>query len=254
MQDNILKIDIEPQYRVSDTGTSDGTQIKFFYTGKWYKIDRYGGEGICEELVSKVLELSDYAPDKYVTYRRVMINGEPGCVSDNFLQDDEFFVTFYRLHMNIKGNDPAELTSRMDYDDAIDYMIDFIKANTGVDVTSYLADIFTLDALILNEDRHYNNLGLIFNGKDYRCAPIFDNGKSLFVGNAYYDPLKSMADNRKKAFAKAFSGSFEINRRYLEKYSSFTPNIKHIKMYLETQDLKDDSIYSRLYKLCNTAY
>ncbi len=249
---NIPKIEINPQYLITDTGTSDGTQIKYCYEGKWYKVDRYGGEGVCEELASKILELSDYDPAKYVCYNRIIINDSPGCVSDSFLRDNEYFITFYRLHMNIKGDDPAVLTSRMDYDDAIGYMIDFLKTHAGVDVSSYLADIFTLDALILNEDRHFNNLGLIYNGKEYRCAPIFDNGKSLFVGNSYYDPLKSMADNRKNAFAKAFCGSFEINKKYLEKHTTLQLNRDRILKYLEGYDLHSDNPYSRLYKMCRS--
>ena len=65
------EITIGPEYLVTDTGTSDGTQIKYFYNGKWYKVDRYGGEGACEELASKIMELSGLNKDKYNIYSRL---------------------------------------------------------------------------------------------------------------------------------------------------------------------------------------
>lgn len=37
--------------------------------------------------------------------------------------------------------------------------------------------------IILNEDRHLNNLALIFDGNSFKPSPIFDNGLSLFTGN-----------------------------------------------------------------------
>ncbi len=243
-------ISIDNRYLITDSGTSDGTQIKYNYQNKWYKIDRYGGEGICEELVSKVLEISDYNADEYVKYNSIRINDENGCVSENFLSNGETFLTIYRLHFNILGKDPAVVTSAMDYDDAIEYIIDFVKKNTKVDISTYLANTFALDALILNEDRHFNNLGLIYDGAKFRPAPIFDNGKSLFIGNNKYDKNKKMSENKSKAFAKAFSGSFELNRSYLESKATFKPDISAIKQYLKTQNIKADNVYSRLYKLC----
>lgn len=243
------KVSIDSRFLVTDTGTSDGTQIKYYCGNKWYKIDRYGGEGLCEELASHIFKLSDFDPNEYVDYKGVIINEENGCMSDSFLKDDEDFITFYRLHSNITGKDPASVTATMDYDDSIEYIINFIKKNTKVDVTTYLANTFTLDALILNEDRHFNNLGLIYDGTKFRTAPIFDNGKSLFIGNKKYDPNKGIAENKKKAFAKAFSGSFELNRSYLESKATFNPDIKAIQKFLNKKNLGEDNIYSRLSKL-----
>ena len=244
------EIHIDPEYLVTDSGTSDGTQIKFYYKNKWYKIDRYGGEGECEELISKILKLCNYPEDKYVHYKQVTINGLSGCVSDNFLSDNERFITLYRLHFNTIGTDPAIITSKMDHDDAINYMIDFVLNQTGLDISEYLADTFLLDSLILNEDRHFNNLGLIFDGTEYRTAPIFDNGMSLFIGNTKYNSLKPMIENKKHSFAKAFSGSFTLNRDYLSEYATFSLDINKIEKYLQTRDLSADTVYSRLAKLC----
>lgn len=246
----VPEITIDSMYLYDESGTSDGTQIKYFFENRWYKVDRYGGEGICEELVSNVLKICGMDKSSYVSYKRIIINGSDGCVSNNFLSDGEFFVSLYRLHSNIVGTDPARITAGMDYDDAIRYIIDFVKKHAGINITEYLANTFVIDALILNDDRHFNNLGIISNGSDYRIAPIFDNGKSLFIGNERYRASNPMKDNKKIAFAKAFSGSFELNRSFLQEYATFAPDYSAIMDYLKTKDLKGDNVYSRLYKLC----
>ena len=218
----LQEITINEEFAIADKGTSDGTQIKYFKDNKWYKLDRYGGEGEAEEIASTILRLSGYPAKKYVSYKQLLINGQPGCVSKNFLRENEQFITLYRLYMNITGRDLAAATEKMDYDDAIEFVITFVLDSTGVDLHEYLADIFTLDELILNDDRHFNNLGLLFDGESFRPAPIFDNGKSLHIGN------------NGKAFAKAFSGSFSLNRAYLENFATLTLNRPAILSYLDT--------------------
>ena len=243
------EINIDNRYMYTESGTSDGTQIKYLYDNRWYKIDRYGWEGAAEELASVILRLSGLSKDRYVEYEQIIINGDPGCVSDSFIKDSEMFVSIYRLYSNITGRDPATITASMDYDEAINHILEFVLKYTNVDIAEYLADTFTLDALILNEDRHFNNLGLIFDGTNYRPAPIFDNGKSLFIGNDHYDPDRPIATNKRSAFAKAFSGSFEQNRRYLSNHATFKPDLEAITQYLKTQDLSSDTVYSRLHAL-----
>ena len=140
----------------------------------------------------------------------------------------------------------------MDYDEAIDYVLEFMDKNAKVDLREYLANTFAVDALILNEDRHFNNLGLIYDGKRFRPAPIFDNGKSLFVGNKRYSQEKAMTENKKKAFAKAFSGSFDLNDSYLRKYRSFEFDYDRIESFLREKISGEDTVYDRLYSLIGT--
>ena len=237
----LQEITLESEYVITDHGTSDGTQVKYFKDRHWYKLDRYGGEGEAEEVASDILTLSGFPKKKFVTYQQILINGQKGCVSKNFLKPDEQFVTFYRLFFNMKGRDLATVTSRMDYDDAIEFVLSFVRDATGLDVREYLANTFTLDALILNEDRHFNNMGIIFDGEAFREAPIFDNGKSFFIGNPKYKPEKPFAKNRAKAFAKAFSGSFDLNRKYLQDYATLRIKKGQILRYVdEHPDLADN--------------
>ena len=215
---------ISDSYLVRTSGTSDGTQDKYFKDNKWFKLDRYGNEGLAEYTASQILKLSGIFSKDYVEYTPCLINGKPGCYSTNFLSENESFITLYRLYKNVTGRDLATVCSKMDYDDGIDYVINFVKEQTGVDIQEYLANTFILDEIILNEDRHFNNLGIIYNETDFRTAPIFDNGKSFLIGN-----------KRGSAYAKIFSPNFSINSEYLSKYAT-------LKISKNVLEQLDDSI------------
>ncbi|MBR4600363.1 MAG: hypothetical protein IKO39_09990 [Treponema sp.] len=54
----IEEFSIDDAYLVRTSGTSDGTQDKYFKDNLWFKLDRYGGEGLAETAVSKILYAS----------------------------------------------------------------------------------------------------------------------------------------------------------------------------------------------------
>lgn len=63
----------------------------------------------------------------------------------------------------------------------IEAVIDFYKS-LGDSYYQELLDMLVFDAIILNEDRHFGNFGLLIDNKTntiIKCAPIFDNGLSL---------------------------------------------------------------------------
>lgn len=215
---------IDDEYLIRTSGTSDGTQDKFFKDGFWFKLDRYGGEGIAETAASIILKESGFSPSLFVEYFPCVVNGKNGCYSRNFLKDDESFITFYRLYKNVTGHDLAQVCAKMDYDDAIEYVINFVKQQTNLDIHEYLANTFALDRVILNEDRHFNNLGVIYDSTGFSTAPIFDNGKSFLIGNKRAIEKDNLQDKIKTAYSKAFSPSFELNYKYLKEYCTLMIN------------------------------
>lgn len=65
----------------------------------------------------------------------------------------------------------------------IDAVSDYYK-ELGEACYEEFASMLVFDALIYNEDRHYGNFGLLrdnHTGRYMGCAPIFDNGYSLFA-------------------------------------------------------------------------
>ena len=220
---------IADDFLVRTSGTSDGTQDKYYKDGLWFKLDRYGGEGLAETAASLLLKESGLNQKAFVEYKPCLINGKTGCYSKDFLSNNESFITLYRLYKNVTGRDLATVCSKMDYDDAIEYVINFVKQQTKLDIREYLANTFLLDMLILNEDRHFNNLGIIYDGTKFACAPIFDNGKSFLIGNQRAKNFNILEEKITTAYAKAFSPSFKTNYKYLKKNCTLKINSEAIK-------------------------
>ena len=184
----------------------------------WFKLDRYGGEGIAETVASIILKHSGLDSDEFVEYHPCLINGKQGCYSKNFLSKNDSFITLYRLYKNVTGKDLAAVTARMDFDDAIEYVLNFVKTQTNLDLHKYIANNLTLDRIILNDDRHFNNLGVLFNESEFLPAPIFDNGKSFLIGNKNATNKTKLEEKIACSYSKCFNPSYEINLKYLKSW------------------------------------
>lgn len=203
------------EYIVQQDGTSEGTQIKYRKGKYWYKKDNHGKEGLAEYLVSHLLTFSDLDRSEYIVYEKGYINDFTGCRSENFLKDGEELVTFYRLYYNEFGKDLSKVLVSMEtMEERIEYTMHFILQICGLDVADYLKKIFTLDMLILNEDRHLNNLAVVFRGNRFTTAPIFDNGISLLTANQSVNWHFPMDENVKRVVARPFCGSHEKMFQY----------------------------------------
>lgn len=225
---------ISKDYIVMQGGTSEGTQIKYRKDGFWYKKDNRGQEGLAEYLVSGLLAYSSLNSAEYVEYEQGTINDEHGCRSRDFLRPDEELVTFYRLYYNEMGKDLSDVIGRMDeMKERIDYVTDFIRRSCNLDVREYLSKILTLDMLVLNEDRHLNNLAVILKGNEFIPAPIFDNGVSLLTANVSVNWHLGMEENVKRIIARPFAGSHESMVEYLG--MGFSLNCAAVLRWLETE-------------------
>lgn len=204
------------EYMVFQNGSSEGTQVKFRKDNFWYKKDSQGNEGLAEYLASGVLRYSNLKKNEFVEYEMGMINGKGGCRSRNFLSNGWSVITFYRLYYNEFGKNLAEVIAGFDsMEERIEYVIRFIKQSCGLDVRDYLKKTLTLDMLILNEDRHLNNLAVIFAEDHFKIAPVFDNGISLLTANKSVNWKFGLEDNVKRVIARPFCGSHEKMVRYL---------------------------------------
>lgn len=215
----MFDIKITDDFLVDTQGTSDGTQLKFYKDGYWYKEDNEGCEGEVEYFVSNLLTFSNLNAEEYVVYEQGKINGRSGCRSKTFLKAEESFITLERLHQNVTGIPLFERIKRMNgIKESAQYVIDFFKQTVGLDLTYYFKKVFTLDYIVLNEDRHFHNLGIIMDGVGrYRVAPIFDNGKSLLNCNPSINRDKPIKENVERVTARPFSGSHKVMFEYFGK-------------------------------------
>lgn len=247
----MFNVKISDDFLVDTEGTSDGTQLKFFKDGYWYKGDNEGCEGEVEYLVSKLLTFSTLKPKEYVVYEQGKINGKLGCRSKTFLSPTQSFVTLERLHGNVTGVPLFEKIKEFNgIEGKAAYVIGFCKQTVGLDLTDYFRKVFTLDYIVLNEDRHFHNLGIIMNADgSYKPAPIFDNGKSLLNCNPSINRDLPMEENVKRVVARPFSGSHKAMYEYFGKGFDID-NEKALK-WLETEP---NSFYKKVmvYRLKET--
>ncbi|MBP3921105.1 MAG: hypothetical protein J6D28_06040 [Bacilli bacterium] len=96
-----------------------------------------------------------------------------------FIDTNTELITAYQIRNNMKKNDNIE-----DYED----YVKILEKNGIKDARIKLENMYILDFLIMNEDRHLNNFGIIRDVNTLKwldVAPIFDNGMALNVD--YYN-------------------------------------------------------------------
>lgn len=204
--------------------TSKGNQPKWHINNKWYKADHMGYEALAEYVVSELLKKSNI--HNFVVYDLVEIKYDNkisnGCVSDNFREDYEMLVPIEKLHRQYFGKGLADvLSDKESIEDKIKYTVNFIEKITGLEnVGEYFATVLAVDAFFLNEDRHTNNIAVIRNEKtkNYRFAPIFDNGLSLLSDTNDYILDCDVYENIKKVNAKPFDRSFDEQLNAVEEF------------------------------------
>ena len=113
----------------------------------------------------------DYSID---TYKDIVVSKCP-C----FINKDTELITCHQIRSDMKRHNDIN-----DYEEYIK-----VLENHGIkDARIKLENMFILDFLIMNEDRHLNNFGIIRDVNTLKwidVAPIFDNGQSLNI--EYYD-------------------------------------------------------------------
>ena len=105
-------------------------------------------------------------------------NDENVVVIRDFLGENETFVPFNGVGDSSLEQDKEKY--QYSYEDIIDMLQDNIKLTNVEQTIDLFWDMFIVDALIANFDRHGSNWGFIKKDNKYRLSPIFDNGSSLF--------------------------------------------------------------------------
>ena len=170
-----------------------------------------------------------HVPYTLATYKNMVVS-KCHC----FITPDTELITAYQIKNNMKRYDSVE-----DYEAYIQKLED-----EGInDARTKMENMYILDFLIMNEDRHLNNFGIIRDVNTLKwldVAPIFDNGQSLNIldydedeivtsgqGRLFYE-LKSFDDiikvvrNLKRINIEAIEDIPEEFEQLLHKYQSIT--------------------------------
>ena len=195
--------------------SSKGDQSKWRVGDKWVKQNTRGYEGQAEVLASLVLAHSTLQEKDYVNYTPceiILPDGDTsiGCYSHDFrgkLQE----VTLERLfEANFTSTAPTLNDKSLSTSEKFEQILQQVQEFTGLDVRLEIAQLLAFDALILNEDRHTNNILFLYNPveKSWQLAPIFDNGLSLLSDEKDYVQCKPLTILKRKVKAKPFNSSF----------------------------------------------
>lgn len=96
-----------------------------------------------------------------------------------FINKETELITCHQIRNNMERHNNIN-----DYEDYINLLQENGIKNARIE----MENMYILDFLIMNEDRHLNNFGIIRNVDTLKwisCAPIYDNGQNLNI--EYYD-------------------------------------------------------------------
>lgn len=171
----------------------------------------------------------------HVEYKLDIINGKPVSKCACFINKNTEIVTAYQiLYNNIKEECK---------DSAYQIYIKLLEEEKIENVREKLENMYILDFLIMNEDRHLNNFGIIRDVNTLKwldVAPIFDNGQSLNLpyynddevivsgeGRLFYnvekfDNIISVVEDFKRLDISKLDGIVEEFSELLHKYQNIT--------------------------------
>ena len=182
----------------------------------------------------------NHVPYTIDTYKDIVVSKCP-C----FINKDTELITTYQ----IKNSE-----TRYDTNEDYETFVALLEKRGITDARIKLENMYILDFLIMNEDRHLNNFGIIRDVNTLEwldVAPIFDNGQSLNInyydedeviisghGRLFYelkpfDEIIKLVKNPKRIDITKLDGVVEEFDELLHKYQ----NITHMS-------------YKRIYRLC----
>ncbi|WP_246589748.1 hypothetical protein [Desertibacillus haloalkaliphilus] len=210
---------------------------------KWIKENTRGYENMAEYVSFLILKNSTLPKNSFVSYTPCLIEKHDGtwtegCYSKDFrgsLQE----VTLERLfEAHFETTDEILTNVRYSTADKFNAIMDKIHDFTGVNVSHQVAQMLAFDAFILNEDRHTNNILLLFDPlkETWQLAPIFDHGLSLLSDIKDYPLNKPMSILKRKVKSKPFNSSFT---KQLDLYQG-EPFIKRSALLKDLEDVPYD--------------
>ena len=145
-------------------------------------------------------------------------HGENVVAIRDFLGEDEVFVPFNGLGDSSLEQDKEKY--QYSYDDIIAMLKENIKLTDVEQTIDLFWDMFIIDALIANFDRHGSNWGFIKKDNKYRLSPIFDNGSSLFPQLNTDEKIDQVLNNQEEINMRIYK--FPTSQvKYKEKKSSY---------------------------------
>lgn len=110
---------------------------------------------------------------EHVPYTIIWIDNKPYSVCEDFVTKDTELISAWRV---------LQLRQKENHESCYLHYVNICK-ELGIDIVPALDRMIVLDYIIANEDRHFNNFGLLRDANTLEwigAAPIFDSGTSLW--------------------------------------------------------------------------
>ena len=161
---------------VSPDNTSDGNLQK-----RWKIIDgkrcllKSGSTPFRQQPFNEVIAtlIMNKLGIEHVPYTITWIDNKPYSVCENFVTKDTELISAWRV---------LQLRQKENHESSYLHYVNICK-KLGVNIVPALDRMIVLDYIIANEDRHFNNFGLLRDANTLEwigAAPIFDSGTSLW--------------------------------------------------------------------------
>ena len=112
------------------------------------------------------------------------------------------FVPFNEVGESTLDQDKE--TYQYDYQDIMQMLRDNSKLTNVEETVSAFWEVYIVDALLGNFDRHGANWGFIKEKNKYTLAPVFDNGSSLFPNLVDEDEMKQIITSNEETDKRIF--------------------------------------------------
>ena len=154
-------------------------KLPFYYEGTYWK------DYMVEHLSGRIFG-EDYTLGVPIVDQEIVMTDRnlPAVRSKDFCSDNEQWFSLARVYERYM----VYVEDCRSGQERLWQIINTAKDCCGVDIVPYLCVMFVADTLLLNEDRHYNNLGLLYKSDDvFEIAPLFDFGLGLFEHSSQYE-------------------------------------------------------------------
>ncbi len=143
----------------------------------------------------------------HVPYTLIWNKEAPYSVCEDFVDENTELIPAWRVMMTQKKSNSTSVYQ---------HFVNCCEALGVKDCVPFLDRMITLDYIIANEDRHFNNFGLIRNAETLEwigMAPIYDSGSSLG-----YDKLPGQMKSEKDIVCKPFKNHHVEQLRLVQSF------------------------------------
>lgn len=162
------------------------------YMLKFQKKTAFGKRNnhISEFIGSHIFELCGFLTHKtYLGYK----DGEQVVACKDFNVSGRQFVPFNDIGESTLDQDRE--TYQYDYEDIMQMLRDNSKLTNVEETISAFWEVYIVDALLGNFDRHGSNWGFMKENNRYSMAPVFDNGSSLYPALVDEDDMRHIIES-----------------------------------------------------------